>query len=150
MKANQMDDSNGPTTSDGFPASDGGALFGKMMLAIRTSHSFGNRVRMIKLPLILTDAQLYGGAIANFYWLTRALERALEAPAAKEHPILDNVRGLQMQITGAYESDLKQLFGEKEWEDCAMRARTPATDAYVAVIESADPVRLVAGCQIAL
>ena len=49
------------TTADGFPRSDGGALFGKMMLAIRGSHSFGNRVRMLKLPLILTDSQLYAG-----------------------------------------------------------------------------------------
>ena len=134
----------GATTADGFPVRDGGALYGKMMLAIRGSHSFGNRVRMLKLPIILTDSQLYAGAIANFYFLTRALERALDAPGAKDHPMLARVRALGLRLTAGYESDLRQLFG-KEWEAAAARARTPATDAYVATLEKADPVQLVAG-----
>lgn len=144
MEAPSAATADGATTSDGFPVHDGGALYGKMMLAIRGSHSWGNRVRMLKLPVILTDAKLYAGAIANFYFLTRALERALDAPGAKDHAILAPVRALGLKLTGGYENDLRQLFG-KEWEADAARARTAATDAYVATLEKADPVQLVAG-----
>ena len=98
--------------------------------------------RMLKLPLILTDAHLYGGAIANFYWLTKALEIALDE--AKEHAVVAHVRALGMQLSAGYEADLKQIFGS-DWEAAATRARTSATDAYVATIEKADPVQLVAG-----
>ena len=129
---------------DDFTVHDGGALYGKMMLAIRGSHSWGNRVRMLKLPIILTDAKLYAGAISNFYFLTRALERALDAPGAKDHPILVPVRALGLKLTAGYGNDLRQLFG-KEWEADAARARTAATDAYVATLDKADPVQLVAG-----
>lgn len=131
------------TTADGFPRNDKGALFGKMMLAIRTSHTWGNRVRMLKLPLILTDMELYGGAIANFYWLTRALECALDSKD-KADPLLMHVRALGLRLTEGYESDLKEVFGEKEWQEEATRARTAVTDAYVAIIETADSVQLVA------
>ena len=102
----------GATTSDGFPVQHNGALFGKMMLAIRGSHSLGNRVRMLKLPLILTDSQLYAGAIANFYFLTRALELAMDQPQAKGHPVLSPVRALGLKLTEGYEKDLQQLYGE--------------------------------------
>eukprot|EP00619_Florenciella_sp_RCC1007_P016039 CAMPEP_0205940840 /NCGR_PEP_ID=MMETSP1325-20131115/53374_1 /ASSEMBLY_ACC=CAM_ASM_000708 /TAXON_ID=236786 /ORGANISM="Florenciella sp., Strain RCC1007" /LENGTH=44 /DNA_ID= /DNA_START= /DNA_END= /DNA_ORIENTATION= len=44
------------------------------MLVIHGAHSRGNWVGNIKLPMILTDTQLYAGAIAQFYWLTAALE----------------------------------------------------------------------------
>ena len=47
------------TTADGFPRSDGGALFGKMMLAIRTSHTFGNRVRSGSLFLCVKTCRMY-------------------------------------------------------------------------------------------
>ena len=100
------DDTDAGSTSDGFPRSDDGALFGKMMRAIRGGHTLGNRIRMLKLPLILTDSQLYGGAIANFYWLTRALERALDDPIAQSHPVLAPVRALGLRLTAGYENSL--------------------------------------------
>ena len=137
------DDTDAGSTSDGFPRSDDGALFGKMMRAIRGGHTLGNRIRMLKLPLILTDSQLYGGAIANFYWLTRALERALDDPIAQSHPVLAPVRALGLRLTAGYEKDLAQIFGPR-WEAVAAGARTAATDAYVAEIEQAEPARLVA------
>ena len=114
----------GDTTADGFPRKDGDSLFGKMMLAIRGSHSFGNKVRMLKFPLILTDTKLYGGALANFYWLTRALELRLESPEVQAHPIITHVRDLGLKVTEGYEADLKQLLGE-DWQTAAARARTP-------------------------
>jgi heme oxygenase len=132
----------GPLTADGFPRNDHGALFGKMMLAIRTSHTWGNRVRMLKLPLILTDQRLYAGAIANFYFLTRALEGALDAKDNAD-PLLQSVRALGLRLTKGYEADLRELFGA-EWEAAAARARTSVTEAYVATIEEADSVQLVA------
>ena len=132
------------TTADGFPRDDQGALFGKMMLAIRTSHTWGNRVRMLKLPLILTDMKLYAGAIANFYWLTRALELALASKDKADDPILAPVRALGLRLTEGYEADLAELFGNDSWQAAATRARTRVTEAYVATIEAADSVQLVA------
>ena len=41
----------------------GPPLYGRMMKAIQSGHSFGNRVRMLKLPLIFLEEQLYAGAI---------------------------------------------------------------------------------------
>jgi len=110
-----------------------------MTLSICTIH---HPRRMLKLPLILTDANLYGGAIANFYWLTKALEKELDKE--KENEVVKKVRALGMQLSAGYEADLKQIFGA-DWEAAATRARTSATDAYVATIEKADPVQLVAG-----
>ena len=46
-------------------------------------------------------------------------------------------------VTPGYASDLKQLYGE-EWLEIAAAARTPATASYVAELEAADPVSLVA------
>jgi heme oxygenase len=132
------------TTADGFPRHDKGVLFGKMMLAIRTSHTWGNRVRMLKLPLILTDMKLYAGAIANFYWLTRALELALASKDKADDPILAPVRALGLRLTEGYEADLAELFGEDSWQAAATRARTRVTEAYVTTIEAADSVQLVA------
>jgi len=133
----------GDTNGDGFPRKDGDSLFGNMMLAIRGSHSFGNKVRMLKFPLILTDTKLYGGALANFYWLTRALELRLKSPEVQAHPIITHVLDLGLKVTEGYEADLKQLLGE-DWQTAAARARTPATDSYVAAIQIADAVQLVA------
>ena len=40
-------------------------LYGRMMKAIRVGHSFGNSVRMIKLPLVFTEDNLYADAIGK-------------------------------------------------------------------------------------
>ena len=48
-------------------------LFSRIMGAIHRQHAWGNAIGFVKLPLIFTDASLYGGAIAQFYLLTRAL-----------------------------------------------------------------------------
>lgn len=120
-------------------------LYGRMMKSIRTSHSIGNTVRMIKLPLIFTDARLYGGAIANFYWLTATLERCLEQAAAKEpHGLVSEFRALlpPLSATAGYEADLADLFGAK-WQQEATKARTAATAAYCAILETATQEELV-------
>ena len=65
-------------------------LYGRLMGAIHDSHSFGNSVGMVKLPLLLLDIRLYGGAIAQFYILTRALEGELAKHA--DHPLVRHVR----------------------------------------------------------
>ena len=72
--------------------SDAPPPYGPMMSAIRTGHTFGNRVRFLKLPLIFLDPALYADAIAQFYWLTKVLESCLDAH--KDAPILARVRGL--------------------------------------------------------
>ena len=45
-----------------------GSLYGRMMKAIHISHEFGNKVRLLKLPLIFLEDRLYAGAIAQFFW----------------------------------------------------------------------------------
>lgn len=119
--------------------------YGRMMSAIRTSHSIGNTVRMVKLPLIFTDARLYGGAIANFYWLTRTLEACLDRRVAAEPQgvVAELRQGLTLRASEGYEADLAALFGEG-WREQAARARTPATEAYCAILEAASSVELAA------
>ena len=50
---------------------DGPPLYGRMMKAIASGHDRANAVRFLKLPFILTEAKLYAGAIAQFYWLSK-------------------------------------------------------------------------------
>ena len=49
-------------------------LYARLMQAIDVQHTWGNRVGFVKLPLIMLDIRLYGGAIAQFYMVTEALE----------------------------------------------------------------------------
>ena len=98
-------------------------------------------MRMLKLPLIFTEQKLYAGAIAQFYWLSDALEAQLRQHA--DHPMVAKVAELGLCVTPGYASDLKELYGEG-WREVALAARTPATASYVAVLEAADPVSLVA------
>ena len=60
----------------------GPPLYGRMMKAIASGHTFGNRVRMLKLPLIFAEEPLYAGAITQFFWLSETLEAQLEKHAA--------------------------------------------------------------------
>ena len=119
-------------------------LYGRLMGAIHDSHSFGNSVGMVKLPLLLLDIRLYGGAIAQFYILTRALEGELAKHA--DHPLVRHVRsGLGLPpLAGGYAADLAQIFGERGWSGAVHQARTRATDDYVAALERAGPIELVA------
>lgn len=119
----------------------GPPLYGRMMAAIRTGHSFGNTVRMLKLPLIFTEAELYAGAIAQFYHLSAALEAALRRHEAD--PMVARVRSLGLNVTPGYEADLKELYGH-EWSSKAEKAKTPATARYVKDLEQASPVELCA------
>ena len=41
-------------------------LYARLMQAIDVQHTWGNRVGFVKLPLIMLDIRLYGGAIAQF------------------------------------------------------------------------------------
>lgn len=120
---------------------DGPPLYGRMMKSISSGHDRANRMRMLKLPLIFTEAKLYAGAIAQFYWLSDALEAQLRRHA--DHPMVAKVAALGLCVTPGYASDLKELYGEG-WREVAAAARTPATASYVAVLEAAEPVSLVA------
>ena len=60
-------------------------LYGRMMRAIRTGHSIGNTIRMLKLPLVFTEQELYFGAIAQFYLLTEALKGPGAQQGNKRH-----------------------------------------------------------------
>lgn len=115
--------------------------FAKMMASIKSSHSIGNTIRMVKLPLILTNTRLYADAISQFYWLTKTLEECLEAKA--EDGLLKSVRALKLKVTPGYESDLKELYGT-EWLRCARMARTSATESYCSRISNAPALELVA------
>lgn len=91
---------------------------------------------MMKLPLLLLDLKLYGGAIAQFYVLTRTLEEEIEKHAS--HPLVAHVRtsvGLKPLAPG-YAADLAQIFGDA-WADAVVAARTPATEEYVAALRRA-------------
>ena len=116
-------------------------LYGRMMTSISAGHTFGNRVRMLKLPMISAEPRLYAGAIAQFFWLTEELEAALARHA--KHPIVARVRELGLCATPGYASDLEQLYG-KSWREVARRERTAATAAYCAVLAAATPLETAA------
>jgi hypothetical protein len=119
----------------------GPPLYGRMMKAIRAGHSFGNYVRMLKLPLVFLEPHLYAGAITQFYWLSSTLEAQLAKH--HDHPMIQRIAALKLCVTPGYESDLKQLFGE-EWHAIAAREKTAATVAYMETLERADAVALTA------
>ena len=48
----------------------GRPLYGSMMKSIDAGHTFGNRVRMVKLPLIFLDEERWAGAITQFFLLS--------------------------------------------------------------------------------
>ncbi|KAH8066082.1 phosphorelay sensor kinase [Aureococcus anophagefferens] len=85
-------------------------LFSRMMGAIHRQHAWGNAIGFVKLPLIFTDASLYGGAIAQFYLLTVA-GGALDDHAAD--PLVAHLRRATKlkRLAPGYEADLAQLFG---------------------------------------
>lgn len=130
-------DDNTPVGHRGGPP-----LYGRMMKAIQSGHSFGNRVRMLKLPLIFLESDLYAGAIAQFYFLTSTLETLLAK--FSDHPMIKRVAELGLCVTPGYQSDLLQLYGTEEWQKRAESEKTAATAAYVTDLESADPVSLTA------
>ena len=114
-------------------------LYGRLMGAIDVQHTWGNRVGFVKLPLIMLDIKLYGGAIAQFYILTEALESELARHA--DHKLVAHVRrAIDLKdLAPGYAADLRQIFGDGAWP-----APTAATDEYVAALRNADPVELVA------
>ena len=133
------------TTADSVPIGhrDGPPLYGRMMSAIHSGHSFGNGVRMLKLPLIFVEEALYAGAISQFYLLTRALEAALEKH--QKDPMVAKVRKLGLVVTPGYESDLRELYGgADDWQERAESECTRATRDYVSIVEGSEPVDLVA------
>lgn len=125
-----------PTNHVGGPP-----LYGRMMKAIHTGHTWGNRVRMVKLPLIFAELPLYAGAIAQFFWLTEALEAALARHEG--HPMVQRVKELNLYLTLGYAADLEQMLGPK-WRAEAVRMRTAATASYCDTLAAAGPVELVA------
>eukprot|EP01084_Bolivina_argentea_P121191 214784_1 len=119
-------------------------LFPKMMKSIKSAHSFGNTIRMLKFPLILTDTKLYAGAIANFYYLTKTLERRLNSIELKEDEMIQEILKLNLHNTSkGYESDLKQLFGKSDWKYCSEKCITNATNKYCNIIQNATVIQLV-------
>lgn len=125
-----------------FKASDTDPkLYGRMMKAIRSGHDRGDKLRMLKLPLILTDTQLYAGAIGQFYMLTKTLEDSL--CRCKDDPLVSRVLSLGYNVTPGYEADLKDLLGP-EWSLIVKQRCTSATAAYCSILQSASPLELVA------
>ena len=74
----------------------GPPLYGRMIKSISSGHDRASRMRMLKLPLIFTEAKLYAGAIAQFYWLSAALEAQLRRHAK----LTRTPRGLRRVRTG--------------------------------------------------
>lgn len=116
-------------------------LYNRMMKSIDPGHTWGNRMRMLKLPLILTDTRLYACAIAQFYQLTKTLEGRLRE--CKNDALVARVATLGLNVTPGYEADLAQLLGP-QWSKNMEHVLTPATTAYCAIIEQAKPVELTA------
>jgi heme oxygenase len=126
-----------PTNHVGGPP-----LYGRMMKAIHTGHSFGNSVRMVKLPLIFTDERLYAGAIGQFFWLTETLEKRLDLH--KDHPMVQRVHLLELgDVASGFAKDLQQIYGPS-WRAQVAEARTASTTAYCDILTAATPVELVA------
>jgi hypothetical protein len=119
----------------------GRPLYGSMMKSIDAGHTFGNRVRMIKLPLIFLDEERWAGAITQFFFLSEALEKGLAQHAA--HPMVIKLKELGLEVTPGYASDLCEVYGA-EWRSIAEREKTTATACYVEILQSADPVQLCA------
>lgn len=119
----------------------GAPLYGRMMKAISSGHTFGNRVRMLKLPLIFAEERLYAGAITQFFLLSETLEEELTRHAAD--PMVARVRGLGLCVTPGYAADLEQLYGA-DWRNVAKSVETKATAAYVEDLKSASIPQLVA------
>jgi len=130
-----------PAMQQELSANPNDALYTKMMRAINPGHTWGNRMRMLKLPLILTDAKLYGFAIAQFYELTQTLEHALDQ--FKEDPLVQHVLRLGLHVTPGYEADLQQLLGQ-DWRKQSKLARTGSTMAYCEQLQRAGSIELVA------
>ena len=114
-------------------------LYARLMQAIDVQHTWGNRVGFVKLPLIMLDIKLYGGAIAQFYMVTEALEAQLERHA--DHKLVAHVREAIAlpDLAPGYAADLRQIFGDNEWP-----AATAATEEYLKALRSAGPVEVVA------
>ncbi|KAJ8613544.1 hypothetical protein CTAYLR_002174 [Chrysophaeum taylorii] len=120
----------------------GPSLYVRMIKSIASSHTFGNRVRMVKLPLIFVEEQLYAGAIGQFFWLTEALEAAVAQHA--DDPMVQRIKALGLgDMAPRYAADLEQILGPK-WRTEATRIRTAATSAYCDIIATAGSVELVA------
>ena len=116
-------------------------LYTAMMRSIGSGHTLGNTIRMLKLPLIFLEEELYFAAIAQFFWLTEALEAELDGRRGES--IVDRVLELGIRATPGYAVDLEGFWGAG-WRQEAARHRTSATEAYVRLIRAADPVELVA------
>jgi heme oxygenase len=124
-----------------YPEAQQGALYPKMMKAIHTDHEWGNKIRMLKLPLILTDTQLYAGAIAQFYQLTKTLEQRLAC--FENDPLVSKLKSLNQDVTPGYEADLQALYGSG-WQNTVSSVTTSATEAYMNTLKTSEPVELVA------
>ncbi len=129
------------SSTSGKEEGGAGSLYGAMMRGIRSGHTRGNTIRMLKLPLVLTEEALYAGAIAQFYLLTEQVEKALARHAGGD--LAERVRGLGLRVTPGYEADLAELMGP-DWRAGAERACTRATREYCAALEAADEVETVA------
>jgi len=114
-------------------------LYARLMQAIDVQHTWGNRVGFVKLPLIMLDIRLYGGAIAQFYMVTEALESELARHA--DHKLVAHVReAISLEnLAPGYAADLRQIFGDGAWP-----APTAATEEYIKALRNAGPVELVA------
>lgn len=126
-------------------------LYKSMMAAIRSKHARGNAIRYFKLPLILLDSKLYGGAIGQFYLLTSTLEsvigeKAMATSETKSDMICFLQDGLDLKsVAHGYQRDLEQLFGS-DWRQIVDTMKTSATANYVNEIEKASDLEL---CSIA-
>ena len=114
-------------------------LYARLMQAIDVQHTWGNRVGFVKLPLIMLDIRLYGGAIAQFYMVTEALESELARHA--DHKLVAHVReAISLEnLAPGYAADLRQIFGDGAWP-----AATAATEEYLKALRRAGPVEVVA------
>ena len=91
---------------------NGEDLYKRMMDAIKSKHARGNAIRYFKLPLILLDSKLYGGAICQFYFLTLTLESTIDKKLSEggNNEMIEFLKdGLGLKpVAAGYEKDLKQ------------------------------------------
>ena len=85
-------------------------LYSAMMKAIRSKHARGNALGYFKLPMVFTDSRLYGGAIIQFYVLTKGLEQAMEIKIKEGSDVVGFLKeGLGFgELAPGYQKDLEQ------------------------------------------
>jgi len=121
-----------------------GGLYKACMKSIRSAHLRANRLRAaLVLAGLFTDKSVYRDVVTVFYFVTKELEKKLDAFSLEKQnkadedsaDICKKILSLGYRFTPQYEEDMEELWGE-EWKaivDNYIRG-VPAARSYVHLI----------------